>query len=830
MPAAVDREKSVPKFSPRIELFRNAFKGRQDVVPQYWTSRKQGKRAKGYMPICRNKWADGCDLKKRGSGGCRTCENAGYVPLTNELIQAHLSGKRILGVYPLLTDGTCHFIAADFDRHRESDPGPLEELKKVFDVCEVQEVPCYVLRSKSGKGYHAYIFFKEAVPAWKARLVLFAILREAGCIGDDAEVSSFDRLFPNQDALSGKGFGNLIALPFQGKAARKGHTLFLNPETAFQDPYADQWEILRGRRTLSEADLDRIIAEWNLKREQPGRIGATDMPRDDAHTADFKRVIERCAFIQHCVDDAATLPEPDWYAFLSIAARCKDGRAMAHKHSEPHPEYSYSETEAKIEHALKDTGPFRCATIQKVKSKFCRGCEAGVTSPIGLGYLPRTEDAYAATIEEMNSKHAVVMVGGKCLIMNDVIDPLTGRPDFTLSTTGDFMTKYANRKIATDGQKKVSIAKLWLESVSRREYEGIIFEPGLPSRNGYYNLWQGLGVSPRKGEWHLFRSHIEQVIAGGNPKIAQWILAWMARIVQDPGGERPGTAIVLRGGQGTGKGIFVTTFGRVLGKHFLQVAQPSQVTGRFNHHLKDVILLFVDEGFWAGDRQAEGALKNLVTEKYVTIEQKGKDPIKVRNHVNMIIASNSSWVVPAGLDERRFFVLDVDEIHRQDHDYFKAVVEQMEHGGLEAMLFDLLQMDISKVDLRTFKKTPALLEQKIASMDSVQKYWLERLWSGTLLSKPIKKESVDYVAENGWPGIVDSDVQYRDYLDFAEILKIRYPVSSTAFGMELAKLCPFKKSRFGSTRNYVRKFPPLNHCRDFFSTKVCADIHWEDEG
>ncbi|WP_440310964.1 TOTE conflict system archaeo-eukaryotic primase domain-containing protein, partial [Klebsiella pneumoniae] len=78
------------------------------------------------------------------------------------------------------------------------------------------EVACYVLRSKSGKGYHAYIFFKEAVPAWKARLVLFAILREAGCIGDDAEVSSFDRLFPNQDALSGKGFGNLIALPFQG--------------------------------------------------------------------------------------------------------------------------------------------------------------------------------------------------------------------------------------------------------------------------------------------------------------------------------------------------------------------------------------------------------------------------------------------------------------------------------------------------------------------------------------------------------------------------------------------------------------------------------------
>jgi hypothetical protein len=119
-------------------------------------------------------------------------------------------------------------------------------------------------------GYHAWIFFSEAVPAWKARVVAFALLREAGVISEDQRLSSFDRLFPNQDQPSGKGFGNLIALPFQGQAAEKGHTLFLDPATEFEKPFEKQLTVLKTIQFATEADLERIIGAWNLDQTRTG--------------------------------------------------------------------------------------------------------------------------------------------------------------------------------------------------------------------------------------------------------------------------------------------------------------------------------------------------------------------------------------------------------------------------------------------------------------------------------------------------------------------------------------------------------------------------------
>ena len=180
-----------------------------------------------------------------------------------------MGGKdSIIGGYALQPDGTCYFVAADYDRHTPSDPDPWNDVQAYLDVCEVNELPAYVLRSKSGNGFHVYIFFKEAVPAWKARIVCFELLKEAEVVGDDVKLSTFDRLFPNQDKLTGKGFGNLIALPFQGSAGLHGHTLLLNPETGYKEPYLDQWAILREIKKATEADLDRLISEWQLEREK----------------------------------------------------------------------------------------------------------------------------------------------------------------------------------------------------------------------------------------------------------------------------------------------------------------------------------------------------------------------------------------------------------------------------------------------------------------------------------------------------------------------------------------------------------------------------------
>ena len=141
--------------------------------------------------------------------------------------------------------------------------------------------------------------------------------------------------------------------------------------------------------------------------------------------------------------------------------------------------------------------------------------------------------------------------------------------------------------------------------------------------------------------------------------------------------------------------------GSLLGEHYVLVSDPRFVTGRFNSHLVSCLLLHADEGFWAGDRQAEGKLKDLITGDHHFIEYKGKEPIRVSNYVRLLVTGNPDWLVPAGFEERRFAVLDIGERHMQDHAYFAAIDAEMENGGREALLDHLLKFDLKSVDLRS---------------------------------------------------------------------------------------------------------------------------------
>ena len=229
-------------------------------MPQFWQS-KGGTKA-GYSPLCRNEWKEGiCDKP------CRTCPNADYIALSDDLLIQHFKGQHILGVYPLVNNETCYFVAGDFDNH-SGNRNPLTDALAFYEAAAVQDVPAYLFRSKGGEGYHTYIFFSGPVPAWKARTVAFALLKEAQVIGDDVDFSSFDRLLPNQDQLPGKGLGNLIALPFQGKAAKDGHTLFLDPVSGFKEPCRDQWATLAGIARVTENQFDELIETWGLKKAE----------------------------------------------------------------------------------------------------------------------------------------------------------------------------------------------------------------------------------------------------------------------------------------------------------------------------------------------------------------------------------------------------------------------------------------------------------------------------------------------------------------------------------------------------------------------------------
>jgi hypothetical protein len=360
-------------MTDKVQTFKHAFAGRQNVVPKFWQA-KTGK--SGYSPLCKKEWQEGICQKP-----CRSCSNADYIPLSDSLILDHFKGKHILGVYPLLQNNTCHFIAADFDDH-QGGRDPLADVTAYYEACQVQDIPRYLLRSKSGKGYHAYIFFNAPVPAWKARIVAFALLQEAGVIGDDAKLSTFDRLFPNQDELTGRGFGNLIALPFQGQAARNGHTLFLDPESGFQTPFGNQWEILAEIKKASESQLDELVQSWNLKRETVSKTyGGGKNGNKDA----VERLLS-CKFISWCKTQPEKVPEPLWYSLISNAISIRPGGVtLAHELSKEHPDYTSAETDNKILQALDASGPHTCRYINS--NGFDCGNDCGVKAPAALVLL-----------------------------------------------------------------------------------------------------------------------------------------------------------------------------------------------------------------------------------------------------------------------------------------------------------------------------------------------------------------------------------------------------------------------------------------------------------
>lgn len=429
---------------------------------------------------------------------------------------------------------------------------------------------------------------------------------------------------------------------------------------------------------------------------------------------------------------------------------------------------------------------------------------------------------YENIIQHFNSKFAVTWMGGKCVILKEVQKHRAEGTDIQFTSDTDLRKYYANKIVPDpeDAKKEINPVDYWLKSPRRRQFKEVVFEPGKQTP-GYYNLWTDFSVKPIQGDWSLFRDHIFNIITNQNEMQFNWVMGWMARIIQDPGGDRPGTAIVMRGGRGVGKGVFVNCFGHLFGPHYIQLAQQGHLLGRFNHHLKNKILVFADEGFWAGDKQSEGAIKNMITEPQIVVEQKGKDAITVRNCINIIIASNNDWVVPAGEDERRFYVTDVSNAHQQDSAYFRAIFQQMESGGYEAMLYDLQRWEYSLDDLRCAPKTAALLDQIKNTTDVAGKFWIERLEEGTLNS-----------GDENWKIEIECKSLYEGYLEFASNLKERYPLSPQQFGRCIKKLCQgvdkIKTNRNGYRIN-VYHFPPLEECRKQFEILVRMEdqIPWD---
>jgi hypothetical protein len=273
----------------------------------------------------------------------------------------------------------------------------------------------------------------------------------------------------------------------------------------------------------------------------------------------------------------------------------------------------------------------------------------------------------------------------------------------------------------------------WLQHPKRRQYDGLVFHPGNDARviDDKLNLWRGWPFKPVKGDWSKLREHIWAVVASRNKDVFDYVMNWLAWCVQHPN-ERAEVVVVMQGKRGTGKGTVGNAMCRLFGQHALQISSAEHLVGRFNSHLRDTVLLFADEAYWPGNKGAEGTIKRLVTEPTIFIEAKGRDGIEVPNLLHVMMASNEDWVVPAGERERRYFVLKVNDDKLQDHAWFKGINEQLEDGGYEAMLHDLLHHDLSDFHPRRLPKCNDLTSQQAQSLGPLDSWWRELLEIGTL--------------------------------------------------------------------------------------------------
>ena len=432
------------------------------------------------------------------------------------------------------------------------------------------------------------------------------------------------------------------------------------------------------------------------------------------------------------------------------------------------------------------------------------------------------EEAVHPMLRELNDRHAVIgNWGNQCRVIEEVEDGPLGRTKLTRQSFDDFRNRYMNKYIdmgTVNGQpQQVPAGKWWLNHPKRRQYSFVTFSPS-GDKKDCYNLWRGFACSARAGDCRLYLAHLSENICNGNKDHLEYLLNWMARCVQQPDSQGE-TAVVLRGKQGTGKGVAVKWFGKLFGRHYLQVADAKHMVGNFNAHLRDTVVLFADEAFWAGDKKHEAVLKMLVTEDTLAIESKGVDVVSCGNYVHLIMASNSQWVVPAKAEERRFFILDVADNQQQNTKYFADITQQMENGGMEALLHFLMTRDIKGWQVRTTPKTNALMEQKLFSLSPEEEWWQKKMDEGAILDR-----------NEEWPKEVWQRHLINDYVEYMRRINEHRRINETLLKRFLSRAIPGyrTRSKMGTFREMTADgrctedthretcivLPPLEVCRE----------------
>ena len=398
--------------------------------------------------------------------------------------------------------------------------------------------------------------------------------------------------------------------------------------------------------------------------------------------------------------------------------------------------------------------------------------------------LPNLEEVESACCDLMNQKYSVVYQGGKNVIVWRNKDD-DNRDKYEFTSVSVMSTYLSNRQVpyqkqSGDGltRKKLKVFDSFIEHPLSNRYTGATFAPGVNAPEGYFNLFSGFKLSRVDGvdKCKSLLDHIKDNVCSGKDKYFEYLMGWLADLVQNPS-VKPGVAVVLRSDEkGTGKSTIGERFlEHLLGDCYKKVSQPSQLTGKFNNHLSDCLLLLAEESVFCGDKQAVGVLNDLITSNTLSIERKGADIYRMKSCMRLMMITNSEFAAPASKDERRYFVLDVNPQKAQDRAYFGAIIKDLDNGGREQFFNLLMEMDLTNFDVGSAPHTEALRTQIELAMCVEGRFILDVLLNDSLGM---------YSVETGFP---KADF-HKAYVEFYKDHGYGKPLSARSFGRKVKEL------------------------------------------
>jgi hypothetical protein len=457
-------------------------------------------------------------------------------------------------------------------------------------------------------------------------------------------------------------------------------------------------------------------------------------------------------------------------------------------------------------------------------------------------------DSKESAVKWLNKHYATIVVDGKFRIISE-----RDETNIFLMARKDFIDSLENMRILIVGEdnkpKITPITELWLKG-PHREYEHIVFDPSKEYNRDdyhYFNTWRGFAIPQGIGDVAPFLDYVKKIVVSNNEEHYEWLLDWVAHMFQKPW-EKPGTSVVLRGIEGIGKSFFAETIGKLISgrknnkrnNYYFKTSNPEHVMNHFNDHLANIILLHLEETFWAGDKKGAHLIKDFITGDELSIGQKHLSTKMALSYMRVIQNGNDNWLVPAGMESRRFAVFDVSDELLQNTEFYGEMSIWLDNNGLEALMYYFNHRDITH-DIRKVPITEGLIEQRVSSMDSVTAMWLN-----ILIAKRLP-----FVENLGIDGVkVVKEVLFDHYCSQMRKTMTRTRSTETDFANKIRALVPkiingkpvkggmgkpeslIKSCKVGGKGEQRMAFiiPPLDICRKCMDHVLGSKYDWEDDG